>query len=911
MVEETPPRPPGGTLRLGLGMAAAALVVLAFTLRFGDALRATFLPEDGTDLVQAGSYLKGMVPAAELAMNAAGTVTVGLLLAVVVFLPDDYGWLSPLAGRCLRAASTSATAWTVAALAVAVLSVADLYGKPPAEVLTGSVLSAYLTEVSQGRALLLVVVTAAALSVLAHRPRTPGGAGPLLLLAMAGLLPPAFTGHAASAANHSLAAYSLAAHVLGAAVWIGGLLVLVAAAWLLRDQLGEIVARYSRLAAVCFAVVAASGLVNAWIRLDGPHLGSRYGVLIAAKTAALAGLGGLGWWHRRVSVPALRTGQGTGVFVRVAALELVVMAATMGLAVGLSRTAPPAVAARQIGPAEAMLGFRLPGPPDPAAYASGWRWDPLFLALVTAGAVLYAMAVVRLRRDGQPWPLSRTVAWAAGLLIVLAATCSGLARYSMVLTSAHLVQHAVLSLIAPIPLLLGAPVTLALRALRPRRGGPGRTPPELLLALVHSRPLRLLTRPLAGPVLLVASLYGFYSTPLFEASLWDHSLHALAMLLFVAAGVLYLLPIIGPGSGAPRLSPAKRVALILAALPLHACSGVAIMTSDEVFAPGWYRSLARPWGTSQLRDQHLGGALALALAALASLLVLLILIRRSRRAAGSGRGVAVAGGAGGGEGADEGAEFGEGAEALAAGVGEDLEDVGLAVPDDEGDRDARLGEAVGHELGVDAQDLGRAAVDEGGRKLGEGPVDGRVQRIGGQIGEQEIVEEGQAGAGDERVEQEVGVGELGGVVEIGERGDRDDAAGRGQTVPDRLERGGEGEEAAGGVPGDHDAISGMTEIQEMPVGGEAVVDHLGQCRGGEHPVGDRQRGRPRGGRQPGDHPPMGVQPADHEPAAVQIEDDGPPVRTGRRDPRAAHPLGLEAGKGNGPRPGPARRHHDP
>src|SRR4051812_3471054 len=131
MVEKPHSRSPagGGALKLGLGMATTALLVLALTLRFGGALKATFLPEDPTTgaLEQTGAYLKALLPIVELVMNATGTITVGLLLVVVVFLPAEDGRLSALAERCMRAASMSAAGWSLAALTVAVLSVADLF----------------------------------------------------------------------------------------------------------------------------------------------------------------------------------------------------------------------------------------------------------------------------------------------------------------------------------------------------------------------------------------------------------------------------------------------------------------------------------------------------------------------------------------------------------------------------------------------------------------------------------------------------------------------------------------------------------------------------------------------------------------------------------------------------------------
>jgi putative copper resistance protein D len=72
---------------------------------------------------------------------------------------------------------------------------------------------------------------------------------------------------------------------------------------------------------------------------------------------------------------------------------------------------------------------------------------------------------VRLRRRGDAWPIGRTISRAAGLVSIVAVTMTGIATYSPVLFSMHMIQHMVLSMLTPILLVLGAPVTLALRAL--------------------------------------------------------------------------------------------------------------------------------------------------------------------------------------------------------------------------------------------------------------------------------------------------------------------------------------------------------------------------------------------------------------------------------------------------------------
>src|SRR5438309_2584142 len=107
-----------------------------------------------------------------------------------------------------------------------------------------------------------------------------------------------------------------------------------------------------------------------------------------------------------------------------------------------------------------------------------------WLAVVLA--VGYGLGLWRLRRRGVRWPLSRTVLWLTGCASLFYVTASGVQAYSMGLFSVHMVQHMVLTMITPLFLLMGAPVTLALRGL-PAAPGPAGTPRRLLLTALHSR----------------------------------------------------------------------------------------------------------------------------------------------------------------------------------------------------------------------------------------------------------------------------------------------------------------------------------------------------------------------------------------------------------------------------------------
>ena len=117
------------------------------------------------------------------------------------------------------------------------------------------------------------------------------------MVALAGLVPLALTGHAAGTANHSMAVNSMGLHLVGVSVWVGGLMAVLALAGSPRAL--DLIRRYSTLALVAFGLVAVSGVAAAWVRIGKvENLLTAYGILIALKTAGLLVLGGFGAAYR-------------------------------------------------------------------------------------------------------------------------------------------------------------------------------------------------------------------------------------------------------------------------------------------------------------------------------------------------------------------------------------------------------------------------------------------------------------------------------------------------------------------------------------------------------------------------------------------------------------------------------------
>lgn len=268
------------------------------------------------------------------------------------------------------------------------------------------------------------------------------------------------------------------------------------------------------------------------------------------------------------------------------------------------------------------------GPPELTASGllTGWSLEPVLLAGVVLAAGLYLAAVHRLGSRGDFWSSRRTASFlGGGLGTVVLATMSGLGRYDDTLFSAHMVQHMLLTMVAPVFLALGAPVTLVLRTVP---AGPR----QALLRLLHSRPAAVLASPLVGWALFVGTPFALYFTGLYEATLRNGTLHVLLHLHFVLVGCLFLWPLLGLDPVPGRVSHGLRLVLIFTTLPFHAFLGLAIMGSSSVIAGGYYAALGRPWGASPLSDQHTGGGILWAAGDLVGLLLLGTLLMQWMRA---------------------------------------------------------------------------------------------------------------------------------------------------------------------------------------------------------------------------------------------------------------------------------------
>lgn len=611
-----------------LGVLIAVFVAVGLTALSGARpLAALGLPDPGT-LTTYG------LPAVRALSEVAAVLTVGALLAAAFLTPPEADGFLGLSGyRALRAASYSAGTWLVAALLMIPLTIADTLGRPLSSVLSFVQLASVVPKLDTASAWLLTAVFAVTVFAGCRMALGWGTSVVLLAVSVVGLLPVAATGHSAAGGAHDLASDSLMIHVVAASLWIGGLVGLMGLAASSSPRLDVAVPRFSNLALVCWVLMALSGVINALVRVPLSVLfGTGYGALLLAKTAALLALGGLGLLQRRRAVPAAMTGR-AGPLLRLGAIEVLLMLGTIGLAVALSRTPPPSVSgAPRPSITEVVIGYDLYGPPTLSRLLFDWRYDLLVGSAAIGLAVLYLLGVRRLRRRGDAWPVGRTAAWLAGCVVLLLATSSGIGRYAPASFAVHMGQHMLLSMLVPILLVLGAPVTCALRALPPAGSGQPPGVREWLLAAVHSPPARWFTHPLVAAPLFVGSYYVLYFSGLFESALPWHPAHLLMKAHFLITGLLFFWPLIGVDPAPRPMTPVLRLGVLFASIPFHAFFGVALMGSEEVIGRMFYAGLKLPWVTDLLAEQRLGGGLAWATGEIPMLIVVIALVAQWARA---------------------------------------------------------------------------------------------------------------------------------------------------------------------------------------------------------------------------------------------------------------------------------------
>jgi putative copper resistance protein D len=614
------PRAVGRRLLAGYAVLAAAVAVYAMVF---------LAPIISTTVaVAVGSFTAAVAGAGCLG---------GVVLILITARPDDGGVIDATAFRVHLLVERLSVVWAVTAAIMVIVQIAADAGLSLQLLLSSGRISGIgnigdaLSASQPARAWVVVTICAAVIAIALRLTLRWDWHVPLLIPAIIGVVAFPVTGSAGSGPDHDYGTSTVIVFAAMVAVLAG--LKMAAAA---TGPRGAVIGGTVRITAIITGAAALMYGAVLMAILGGPPLASGYGRLgLLAGAALLAGL--------------LCDLRGRGLAFS-ALTAMTALAAVSAMAIQIAPRLVPFWSARccyynaqtdsrvlitqdgsTVSQLLLLLGYELPGPSSPLRLMTFWRFDTFLGVVALFLAALYVIGVVRLRRRGDRWPTGRLLAWLTGCAALVFATSSGVRAYGSAMFSVHMIEHMALNMFVPVLLVLGAPVTLALRVLPSAPAGDPPGPREWIVRAVHSPFTAFLSSPITAFVLFVGSLYAVYLTPVFDTLVRYHWGHELMAVHFLLTGYLFYWGIIGVDPGPRRLPFIGRLALLFAIMPFHAFFGIAMMTQTSAVGGDYYRMLDLPWVQNLSDDQRLGGAIAWGASEVPLVLVVIALVTQWAR----------------------------------------------------------------------------------------------------------------------------------------------------------------------------------------------------------------------------------------------------------------------------------------
>lgn len=572
-----------------------------------------------------GAFISVAEPVGWFAASLSSAVCLGALVCVLMMSwPKPDGLIDAVAYQIHLVAERASIAWLMLASAMVLVQAANDSGATLPELLGGTALfdSIAASEIARGWtveaicALLVVVVLRFTMRWLGHFV--------LLIPTVIGVIATAVTGNAGQGPDHDYATSAVIVFVVAVAMLAGPkIAIAITQAKPTRPVLVVQV--------VCGLLALSYGAVLLCLLSPGAAMiGSDFGRLgfVAAILLTLVCMSDC--WALICAGSLRQPDRGY----RVTALAM--MTVTVAI-VGMAVQTAPRFLTHKFTAWDVFLGYELPHPPSVLGLLGLLRFDSLIGAAAIVLAIAYVVGVARLRRGGDDWPVGRLVAWLIGCAALVLTTSSGVRAYGSAMLSVHMVEHMTLNMFIPVLLVLGGPVTLALRALSAAGAGQQPGPREWLTWLMHSPITAFLSHPTTAFILFAGSPYIVYFTPLFDILVRYHWGHEFMAIHFLLIGYLFYWAIIGIDPGPRRLPYPARIGLLFAVMPFHAFFGIALMTMTSPIGGRFYRSVNLPWLESVIADQHLGGAIAWGATELPMIIVIVALVaqwaRQDRRVA--------------------------------------------------------------------------------------------------------------------------------------------------------------------------------------------------------------------------------------------------------------------------------------
>ena len=510
--------------------------------------------------------------------------------------------------------------WVISSAVTIFLSLREIIGGE----FDSTTMRSFLTQTGLGRTLAIQLVASLLVLLLLGRIRRGGGALALLLISLVALIAPFFESHSGDAGMHGLAIGSILFHIGAIALWIGGLVSLFFVDGPMRAL---VLPRFSAIALWLSVIVIVTGVANSWTRMNFIDAwGSTYSLILIFKVTLVIALIVLASYLRRSFATR-------GLSNPLIILEVTLLAFISLIGSWLSRTEPPlrgdSISADDLR-ALAITGVRFPEEPTLWRMSIAYEADGIILGTLILATALYIAGVVKLSRNGVKWPVGRTIAFALGISVIDFATSGGLGLYSFFSFSHHMMAHMLLGMVAPIGIVLGAPITLALRALpagrslvasdgehEAERGARG-----LLTAILSSRFVAIMSNPIVALAIFDGSLFALYFTPIFEILMGSHLGHIVMSVHFLLAGILFFHVIIGIDPRPKQYPFIFRIVILFAAMSIHAFFSVALLSSTSLVGAEYYETLATPWVLDLLEDQRIGASIGWAMGEIPILLSL-------------------------------------------------------------------------------------------------------------------------------------------------------------------------------------------------------------------------------------------------------------------------------------------------
>jgi len=563
-------------------------------------------------LPDAGPAITWFGQIAKLVFTGLGIIIFGRLLAITFLVRADNF------AKSLSRISLLTNIWAVVALLTAVAQMSYVLGLDISRTLSSGVISTYIFDLTSARGYVISAVIAIVIAVVALFARNENTLFLLVALAGAAIATPLLNSHAASLGDHSMALTSSVVHGIAVSAWVG---TLIAVTPYIKTGNSKVVTRFGSIAKWSVIALSISGLAATYTRLDSAadFYQTGYGQLVLIKVTLFIFAVAIAGKIRNLLAKNISV-------TKFLSFELAFLATAIGFGVALQNTALSRQSLPLPTAAEEILGFEFPPAPSIANYAFGWHPEWVMLTLAITGLAMYLYAVRKLKLNNVSWPIGRTISFLIGISLLIWASSSGVAKYAMVSFSAHMIQHMVLSMIAPIFLVLSAPITLALRALPTNQDPTERNARDWVLAIVHSKYSRRITNPISVLAIFTVGLYAVYFTPLFANLMSSHTGHVLMEIHFLLSGFLFAFVTVGVDPAPRQIPHYAKLMMVLIALGLHTFFALAIMQSTTPIGVDWYSQVQPPWMFNLLKDSYAGGGVAWAIGEVPTLILAIIVV---------------------------------------------------------------------------------------------------------------------------------------------------------------------------------------------------------------------------------------------------------------------------------------------